>query len=130
MGWGCANNGSSHSESFYISNHPSRTKHSISLICFSSGTFSNIYGLTHTGFESYFNLKYNGSVFQVPSVQSNNSSIFFYDLSNSLHFVSVKCWHWFYITVFKSTFSYLASKSTRNYLVEILTSSDSCTYSA
>ena len=94
------------------------------LFFYSSCTFSTRYGLEHIGFAFSFNLKSNGSVFQVPSVPSNNSSGCFNNFRNSLRFFSVKCWHWFFVTLFKSAFSYLAYKITCNIFLEIRTCSD------
>ena len=53
-------------------------------------TLGNGYVIEHIGFKLYFNLKCTGSVLQVPSVPSNNSSNCCNNLIDSLHSYSVK----------------------------------------
>ena len=124
LGLGCAKYEDPHSESFDFSRIPSRTKHSTHFLDISSCTFGTIYGIENIGFTYYFNSKSTWYFLQVPSFTSTNSSDFFNDLSNSLHCVSVKCFHWFFITLFKSALSYSASIIIFNRLVEVNTCSD------
>ena len=81
LGLGCAKDGSPHSGSSSSSTNHSRSKHSTSFLKNSLCTFSTGYGREHIGFTFYFNLKSTWSVFQVPSVPSNNSSIFVINLA-------------------------------------------------
>ena len=110
LGLSCANNGDSHSGLFDISRTPSRTKHSTSSLDISLCTFGNLYGIEHIGFTSSFNSKSTGSVFHVPSVPLKNALDFCNSLIIFLRCTSVRCCHWFSITLFKFAFSYLASK--------------------
>ena len=122
---GCMKYWDPHSESFATSRDPSRNKFSTSFLKISLCTFGTGYGREHIAFESSFNLKSNGYVSQVPSFQSKNSSDFCHNFRNSLRCVSVRFWPWFYITLFKFSFSYLASNITCNNLVAVRTCSDS-----
>ena len=74
LGLGCAKYGDPHSESFYTSRTPNRTKFSTSFLKLYSCTFGTGYGRSCIVFASSFNLNSTGSVFQVPSVPLNNSS--------------------------------------------------------
>ena len=48
----------------------------IPLLKISACIFVTGYGVERIGFSLYFNSKFNGSIFQVPSVPSNDSQIF------------------------------------------------------
>ena len=85
LGLGCAKNGAPHYELFPNYSTPSRTKHSTSFLNIPSCTFGTVYGLARIGFASSFNSKSTISVFQVPSVPSNNSSNFVIILA--IHYV-------------------------------------------
>ena len=99
-----AKDGATHSEYFATSRTPSRNILSTSFLNISLCTFSNGYFYQQIGFASSFNSKYTGSVSQAPSVPPNNSLNFCNYFINSLHFVIVKCWHWFSTTLCKSDF--------------------------
>ena len=73
FGLSCAKNEAPHYESFDLSRNPSRAKCPNSFLITSLCTFSTEYGIEHIGYTSYFNSKSTVSVFQVPSVPSNNS---------------------------------------------------------
>ena len=107
LGLGYSKDGATHSESLGSSRTPSRTNRSTSFLKISLCNFSIGYGFEHIGFTFYFNSKYDGCVFQVPSVPSNNSSDFCSNFSDSLRCDSVRYPHWFSITLFKSAFWYL-----------------------
>ena len=126
---GCAKYESPHAEWFATSRTHNRTKCSTSFLDISSCTFGAGCSCKHIGSASYFNLKYIVSIFYVPSIPSNNSSNFCNHFSNSLHYVNVKYLHWVSITLCKFSFSYLASKITRNGCVAVRTCSESYTYS-
>ena len=126
FGLGCSKDGAPCSDSFAISRAPIRTKRSTSFFNISVCSFDTGYGLNHIGIASSFNLNYTGAVLQVPSIPWNNFSIFCNSFSNSLRFIYVRCWHLFSISLFKSSFSYLESKITRNLLLEVRTCSGLC----
>ena len=107
LGLSCAEDGDTHSESFDSPRTSSRNKRSTSYLNIFSCTFGTRYGLGHIRFLFYFHSKSNGYFFQVPSVPLNNSSNTFNNLSNSLRCSSFKLYHLFFITLFKSDFSYL-----------------------
>ena len=77
-------------------------------------TFGTRYGLEHIVSASSFNLKSPISDIQVPSVPYNNSLVFCNNFSNPSRCTYVRCWYWFSMTLFKSSFSYLKSKIKRN----------------
>ena len=124
LGLGCAKDGATHSGSFTSSRTYSRNKCPTSFFNISSCTFVTVYGFEHIGFAPSFHVKSTRSILQVPSVSSNNSSNFCNDFRNSLRYVSVRCWHWFVITLFKYLFYYLSSKITRNRLFKVRTFSN------
>ena len=66
-----------------------RTKLPTSFMDISPCTFGTGYGLKHIGFESFFKSEHNGTVFQVPSVLTNNSSYYCNNFSNFLRCTSV-----------------------------------------
>ena len=108
---------------FFFCN-PSRTKRSTSFLNISLCNLGTGCGLKNIGFTLSFNSKSTGSVFQVPSIPSNNSSKFCNYFSNSLRCTSVIFWGWFSIRLFKYAFSDLASKMTFKCLLEVHTCSD------
>ena len=124
LGFGCAKDGATNYESLALSMTPIRNKRSTSFWKIYSCTFGTGYGIDHIGFISPFNSKYTVSVFQMLSVTFNNSSNFCNNFDNSLCYTSVRCWYWFYITLFKSDFYYSASKIKRNCLEEVQTCFD------
>ena len=65
--------GDPHPESFVTPKTPNMTKCSTSFLKISSCTFGTGYGREHISFLSSFNSESTASVFQVPSVPSNNS---------------------------------------------------------
>ena len=79
--------GDTHSGSFVFFRNPSITKHITSLLNISLFTFNNVHGFEHISFALYFNSKYTGSVFQVPSVPSNSSS--FLVTTTVIHYVVI-----------------------------------------
>ena len=104
LGLGCAKDGDPHSESLFCSRTPSRAKRSISFLKISQCNYGKwIWSQTYR-LCILFQFKVYWIFFQVPSVPSNNSSKFCNNFSNSLHFISCMCWHWFSITLFKSEF--------------------------
>ena len=84
--------------------NPSRTKLSTSFLNIPLCTFGTGYGLEHIVFEFYFNLKYTGSIFHVPSVPSKNSSYLCKNVIYSLLCSSFKWWHWFLSLYLNLTF--------------------------
>ena len=116
---GCGKYGAPHYESFGFLITPSRTKHSTSFLNIFSCTFVTRYGKKHIGLSFCFNLKATGSVFNVPSVPSKNSSNFSKNLSKYLCCSYIKYWGLFSIYLFKSNFSYLTYKIIHNHLVEV-----------
>ena len=113
---GCAKYWSPHSESFEFLNTTCIIRLYTSFLNISYFTFGTIHGIENIEYSISFDYNYIGSIFQVPSVTLKNYSNFCNNLSNLSSFSSIKCWHWFLVTLFKSTFSYLASKITRNFL--------------
>ena len=73
LGLCCTKDGDPHYKSFTTSRTPSRPKLSTPLLKISSCTFGTGYGRENIGFTSTFKSKSTGSVFQAPSVPSNNS---------------------------------------------------------
>ena len=57
LGLGCAKDGAAHSESFYTSSTPSKTKRSTYFLEISPCNFGTGYGLNHTGFAFSFRFK-------------------------------------------------------------------------
>ena len=130
LGLGCANHGAPHYYYFALSRNPKITKNSTDFKIFlcvtlvrdmSSKISASNTLLTWIVMDLF-------SRFQV--FYQNNCSNFCINVRNLLRCVSVRCWHWFFMTLFKSAFSYLASKITRNNLVEVRTFSNSCISSA
>ena len=93
LGLGWEKDGATHSESFATLRNPSINIRSTYFLNISLCTFGTRYFHEQIVFASSFNLESTRSIFQVPSVPSNNSSIFCNNFSNSLHCVIVKCWH-------------------------------------
>ena len=112
-------------ESFAPSRNHIRNKRSTSFLNISSCTFGTGYDIEHIIWSSSFNSSSTEYIFQVPRDPSNNSSKFCNNLGNSLRFIYVKFWHRFFITLFKSDFSYLASNIARYRLLEVRTFTDS-----
>ena len=113
LGLGCAKDVYPYPESIATSSIHSRDKCPTSFLKISLCTLITVYGRKHIGFTSYFNSKYTRSVFQVPSVPSNNSLNLCNNFSNSSRCVIVRCWHLVSITLCKSSFSYLSYNITR-----------------
>ena len=98
-----------------------------SFLKISSCTFGTGFVREHIEFVSSFNLKSTGSVSQVPSVTLNHCPHLCNNFSNLLCCVIIKWWHWVYITLYKSDFSYLVSNITRNSFGAVRTCSESYT---
>ena len=125
----CVKDGDPHSESFDFSINPNITKQYTSFSNIYPCIFGTGYGSKHISLAFYFNLKFTGSVFHVPSVTSNNFLIFCNKLSKKLCWSSVECWYFYFVTLFKFVFSYLESKIVCNHFLEVRIFFDSNTSS-
>ena len=76
-----------------------------------------------------YNSNYIGNVFCVISVPLNKYSFLCKNSSRYFRYSYVKCWHCYFITLFKYDFLYLDSNILNNHLLEVRKSSDSKTSS-
>ena len=91
--------------------------------------FGTGYGCEHISLTFNYNSKYNGFFFCVTSVPLNNYLIFCKNPSRYFCWSSVKCWHCYFITLFKYDLLYLDYNILNNHLLEVRKSFDSNTYS-